>query len=151
MKRKILTALLGAAFGLGLAFAPSAHASMENQLTKMVFNQPVQIPGNKILPAGTYWFKADGDYNIVDMDTVQIYNAKQNKVIATLNTIPTTRSRRIGRSELVLAKQSNGNPAALLKWFYPSRATGHEFVYSPQRESKLTAENHIRLYPKTIS
>jgi hypothetical protein len=33
-----------------------------------------------------------------------------------------------------------GNPDALLKWFYPGRVTGNEFVYSKQKEKELAQD-----------
>lgn len=151
MNKKIFTAILGAAFGLGLtAIAPAAHASEANQSAKLIFSQPVQIPGNTVLPAGAYWLKVDGSVAAVDENLVRIYNSDQTKLIATLETIPTTRSEST-KGEVVLAEQPNGSPVALLKWFYPDRTTGHQFIYSPTHESQLMAETKIELYPKTVS
>ncbi len=53
---------LGTIFGVVLAaalltFAPGARADEANEATQFTFNEPFQIPGNRILPAGTYWFK----------------------------------------------------------------------------------------------
>jgi hypothetical protein len=39
----------------GAVFLPAARAGEANQKTKLVFSQPVGIPG-AVLPAGTYWF-----------------------------------------------------------------------------------------------
>ena len=33
-----------------------------------------------------------------------------------------------------------GKPDALLKWFYPGRETGNEFVYSKQEEKSLAQD-----------
>lgn len=38
---------------------------------------------------------------------------------------------------MTLAEQSNGRPEALLKWFYPGSASGHQFVYPNQQEQQL--------------
>ncbi len=152
MSRKILTALACAAFGLGaLAIVPAAHADVANQASRIVFSQPVQIPGNTVLPAGTYWFKVDGTATPVDQNLVRIYNSDQSKLIATMETIPVTRTRRTNRGELVFAQQPKGSPVALLQWFYPDLNTGHQFVYSPAHQSQLMAETRLELYPKTVS
>jgi len=152
MGRKILIAILSAAFGLGvLAIVPAAHADVANQATKLVFNQPVQIPGNTVLPAGTYWFKVDGTAAPMDQNLVRIYNSNQTKLIATLETIPASRTRTTKRGELIFAEQPNDSPVALLKWFYPNLTSGHQFIYSPTHQSHLMAETRIELYPKTVS
>ena len=41
---------------LGTSFAPRLAAMPANQLTKVTFSGPVEIPG-QVLPAGTYQFK----------------------------------------------------------------------------------------------
>ena len=87
----------------------------------------------------------------VDRNLVRIYNSDQTKLIVTLETIPATRTRTNKRGELVFAQQPNGSPVALLKWFYPNLTSGHQFIYSPTRESRLMADTTIELYPKTVS
>ena len=156
MKRKIFTMLMGAAFGIGvLAIAPAARADQADEATRLTFNEPVQVPGNTVLvlPAGTYWFKVPGSGNVssVDQNLVRIYNSDQTMLIATLQTIPTIRTRKTIRGELVLAEQPNGNPVALLEWFYPDRTTGHQFIYAPTEQSQLMAETRIEVYPNTVS
>ena len=154
MKRKIFTMLMGSAFGIGvLAIAPAARADQANEATRLTFNQSVQVPGNTVLPAGTYWFKVAGNGNVssVDQNLVRIYNSDQTMLIATLQTIPTIRTRKKTRGELVLAEQPNGNPVALLEWFYPDRTTGHQFIYAPTEQSQLMAETRIEVYPNTVS
>jgi len=84
---KYLTAIAIAAsvFALGSAFAPAASADTWNQLTKVTFSGPVEIPG-QVLPAGTYWFKLlDSPSN---RNIVQVYNQKQNKQLAMIMAIP---------------------------------------------------------------
>jgi hypothetical protein len=41
---------------------------------------------------------------------------------------------------VALAKQGAGQPDALLKWFYPGRETGNEFVYPTQKEKELAQD-----------
>jgi hypothetical protein len=36
-------------------FLPTAQADDWDQMMKLTFTQPVEIPG-RVLPAGTYWF-----------------------------------------------------------------------------------------------
>lgn len=149
MKRKIFMML--AAFGIGvLAIAPTVRADQANEATRLVFNQPVEVPRTTVLPAGTYWFKV-GNVSSLDQNVVRIYNSDQTRLIATLQTIPTTRTLKTTRGELVFADQPNGDPVALLIWFYPGRITGHQFIYSPTHHSQLMAETRIEVYPNTVS
>jgi hypothetical protein len=34
----------------------------------------------------------------------------------------------------------------LMSWFYPGRLLGHEFVYSPQKESLLSQGSQITVF-----
>ena len=120
-----------------LFFGLAAHADESDQATKITFSQPVQIPG-QVLPAGTYLFKledSDSSQNIV-----QIFNADRTVLYATLQTVATERREPTGFTVLALAEQGAGQPDALLKWFYPGRETGNEFVYSKQKEKELAQD-----------
>ena len=117
-----------------LFFELAAHADESDQATTLTFSQPVQIPG-KVLAAGSYLFKlADSDS---DLNIVQIFNAEGTVLYATVQTIPTERPEPTGHTVVALAEQGAGQPDALLKWFYPGRETGNEFVYSKQTEKEL--------------
>jgi hypothetical protein len=128
---------VGMILAFALFFELAAHADESDQATKITFSQPVQIPG-KVLPAGTYLFKlvnSDSDLNIV-----QIFNADRTVLYATLQTIATDRPEPSGHTVLALAEQGTGQPDALLKWFYPGRDTGNEFVYPQQQEKELAQD-----------
>src|SRR6476661_6566936 len=104
----------------GTVFLPAAAADEWNQATKMNFSEPVEIPG-RVLPAGTYWFvlaDSQGDQQIV-----QIFNADRTKIYATEEAVPTERPHQL--------------PEALLKWYYPGRLSGQEFLYSQKAEKDL--------------
>src|SRR5271154_4955559 len=73
-----------------LIVLPVAHADQGNQETRVTFSQPVQIPG-RVLPAGTYVFVLPEEIN--DHFEVRIFNADRSRLIATLNTIDTERSK----------------------------------------------------------
>lgn len=126
------------AVGLVIAFSLFlglvAHADETDHATIMKFNQPIQIPG-QVLPAGTYLFKllpSDSDLQIV-----QVFNPDSTVLYATLQTIPTDRPKPTARTVVALAKQENGHPDALLKWFYPESESGNEFIYPKQEEKEL--------------
>src|SRR5882757_3756762 len=117
-----------------LIFALPAHANEENQMTKLTFNQSVQVPG-RILPAGTYQFvlaKNDSNRNIVE-----IFNADGTERYATIQTISAERGREAYGTSVTFGQRSNGQPKALVTWFYPGNDICHEFVYSKQVESEL--------------
>lgn len=115
------------------AFAPPARAALWSERTELHFNDPVEVPG-VVLPAGTYWFVLSSDQS--DRNIVEIYDAKQNKVYATLMTEPALRRHTTGKTEIVLVKRHN-SPDAVWKWYYPGLRSGHEFVYSNQEEARL--------------
>jgi hypothetical protein len=123
--------IVGLIIAFGLIFELAAHADERDEATTITFTQPIQVPG-QILPAGTYVFKlANAD---VGLDTVQIFNADRTVLYATLPTIPTDRVEPTARTTIALVEQGAGQPAALVKWFYPGSDTGHEFVYSAKRK-----------------
>ena len=113
----------------------AAHADETDQATKITFNKPIAIPG-RVLSAGSYLFKVDPD----DSDLVRIYNADGTHYYTTLQTIPTDRIQPAGHTIVTLAKQPGGQPDALVKWFYPGNTSGHEFLYSNQKEQQLAQD-----------
>jgi hypothetical protein len=129
--------ILGLMIALTLFFELTAHAEPLDQTTKLTFSEPIQIPG-EVLPAGTYLFSlADTDSG---QHIVQIFNADGTLPYATVLTIATDRPYPTGDTAITLAEQGTGNPDALLKWFYPGRVTGNEFVYSKQKEKELAQD-----------
>jgi Protein of unknown function (DUF2911) len=134
MKINKLYIIAGLIIAFGLFYLLAARADESDQATTVTFNQPVQIPG-QLLPAGTYVFKLA--YRDTDQSVVQIFNAKQTHVYATLETIPTDREEPIGHTAITLAEQGAGKPDVLLKWFYPGSLTGNKFLYSDHREKEL--------------
>ena len=125
---------VGLVIAFTLFFELAAHADEYDEATTMTFSQPVQIPG-QVLPAGTYLFKLVDSSS--DRNLVQIFNADRTVLYATLQTIPTERQEPTGNTVVALAEQGTAQPEALLKWFYPGRETGNEFVYSKQTEKEL--------------
>ena len=125
---------VGLIIAFTLFFELAAHADEYDEATTMTFSQPVQIPG-QVLPAGTYLFKLVDISS--DRNLVQIFNADRTVLYATIQTIPTERQEPTGNTVVALAEQGTGQPEALLKWFYPGRETGNEFVYPKQTEKVL--------------
>ncbi|MGA7854441.1 MAG: hypothetical protein WCA15_14035 [Candidatus Acidiferrales bacterium] len=144
MTRKMLVT----SFGIALAFAlvtivPTANAGQVNEATQLTFNQPVQIPGDVVLPAGTYWFVMSND--IATHNFVRIYGAHRTHLITIVDVLPTLRDNSTNRTELTFAEQSRTRPIALLDWFYPGRLTGHEFVYTTHLQRRLAENDQITL------
>lgn len=120
-------------------FAPPAHVDEFHQATLMTFSRPVEIPGKKVLAAGSYWFRLLNPTD--DQNVVVIYNARRSHVEAMLMTRPTVRLNPVPGTEIDLAQQSSNAPDALLAWFYPGHESGHEFIYS-QGTERQSAERH---------
>ncbi len=118
-------------------FLLAARADEWDQMTKFTFNQPVEIPGG-VLPAGTYWFVLQNNQS--DRNIVQVFNADWSRVEATLITNPTYRRQPADQTEIKFAERPHQKPEALLKWYYPGRLTGHEFVYSARHEREFARD-----------
>ncbi len=141
---------VGLIIAFTLFFELAAHADESDQATTITFGQPIQIPG-QVLPAGSYLFKlADSNSN---QNIVQVFNADRTVLYATLQTIATERQEASGHTVVALAKQGAGQPDALLKWFYPGRETGNEFLYPTQKEKELAQDRQqtIVANPPTVS
>ena len=129
--------VVGLIIAFTLIFELAAHAEEFDQSATITFNEPMQIPG-QVLPAGTYLFKLASRDS--DLNTVQVFNADRTVLYATLQTIATDRQEPTGDVVVALAEPGAGQPDALLKWFYPGRVTGNEFLYSKQKEVELAQD-----------
>lgn len=135
-----LRSALALFFGVALAFMlfqSAAQADEWNEMTKLKFNRPVELP-HVVLPAGSYWFilaNSSSDRNIVE-----VFSTDWKQELATLLTIPTSRQQSRDYTVLKFAERSHDQPEALLKWYYPGRLTGHEFLYSARNQHKLARD-----------
>jgi hypothetical protein len=144
MIRKALGIIMGGVLALAfISFAPNARADERDQAVQFTFNQPVEIPGNHVLPAGTYWFVMldAGSHGRI----VQVFNTDRSQLFATLETITTERPNITDQTQLTFGKVSPDKPLMLIDWFYPGLTAGHEFVYSSQQESQISEGNRITL------
>jgi hypothetical protein len=128
---------LGLIIAFTFFFELAAHADEFDQATTITFSEPVQIPG-QVLPAGTYLFKLANRES--DLNTIQVFSADSTVLYATLETIGTERREATGDVVVAVAEQGAGQPDALLKWFYPGRETGHEFLYPSQKQKELAQD-----------
>ncbi|MGB8475302.1 MAG: hypothetical protein WCE61_14560 [Candidatus Acidiferrum sp.] len=107
-------------------FSPVARADDWNEKTSVTFKVPVEIPG-KALPAGTYIFKlADSQ---ADRHIVQIWNANQTHLLATIFAVPEDRINARYKTVMHFDERPIHSPMALDDWFYPGKTIGNEFVY----------------------
>ena len=79
---------LAAAAVLTLVFAPGALANQWNDKTTLRFDTPVMIPGTTLAP-GTYVFRLMD--SPVFRHMVQVWNADETNLIATVQAIPAKR------------------------------------------------------------
>jgi hypothetical protein len=133
-----ISRMLALVFCIMISFSvmgPTAQAQTFDRLTYFTFSAPVEIPGGKILPAGTYAFKVVdtlGSRNIV-----QIFNKDQTQLYATVLTIPDYRMNPTDKPIITFAETKQGGPPAIKEWFYPADSYGNEFVYPKNRAVEL--------------
>jgi hypothetical protein len=130
---------------MGAIFSPSAKADEWNRKTKVTFSGPVEIPGVHlkgwgVLPAGTYVFKIVD--SLSDRHIVQIFNATETQVYATILAIPNYRLRATSKTVITFRERPAGQPEALRAWFYPGRNWGEEFVYPKAKAIMLAKETN---------
>ena len=123
---------------LGGVLAPGARADQWDKKTVVTFSDAVEIPG-QLLAAGTYIFKlADGP---TDRHIVEVWNADENQILATIMTIPNMRYKTPDRSLFEFEERTGNSPMALKTWFYPGNSTGEEFIYSRYSYTRSNSYN----------
>ena len=115
--------------------APVSKAQNGDKKTVVTFNEPIEIPGNVILPAGTYFFK------LLNQDSgrwvVQIFDEHQTKTFATLITIEDFRYHSTNQVVMNFTERAAGDPPAIKEWFFPGEKQGRAFVYGKKRAIEL--------------
>ena len=71
---------------------------------------------------------------------MQVFNADRTVLYATLQAIVTERQDPTNDTAVTLAEPESGGPNVLVKWFYPGRETGNEFLYPKQKEEELAQD-----------
>jgi hypothetical protein len=144
MIRQRVLAWLACLILAALAVSPTLQAANNdvwNKKTTVNFTRPFEIPGGKVLPAGTYVFKLlDSPY---DRDIVQIFNEDQTEIYATILAIPNYHLNPTGETVIRFEERATGTPEAIKAWFHPNERWGHEFVYPRERAmeiAKMTGE-----------
>lgn len=141
MRINKLCLLVGWAISCFLFFEVAAHADDFDESSKMTFSQPVQIPG-QTLAAGTYVFKLA---NAEDRNIVEIFSADEKTLYATVMTNPTIRQEATADTVVTFAEQGQSGPYVLLKWFYPGRTTGNEFIYPQPEKQQLAQDQQVNI------
>lgn len=129
--------IMGLIIAFSFFFELAAHADESDLATTLTFSQPVQIPG-QVLPAGSYLFKVLDSGS--GQHTVQVFSADGTVLHATLLTASAERREPTTDTVVTLAEQAGGRPNALVKWFYPGREIGAEFLYPKQIEKELAQD-----------
>lgn len=138
MKNRIFTLVATSLLLVGTLLAPYVRADEEDKKTVVTFNEPVQVPGT-VLPAGKYVFKLADSQS--DRHIVQIFNADETRLFATILAIPNYRTTPSDKTIVTFDERPSGQPEALRTWFYPGDNYGQEFVYPKQKASELAQVN----------
>jgi LPXTG-motif cell wall-anchored protein len=123
-----------------LAFSASVNADAWNKKTFVTFSQPVEVPGDVVLPAGAYVFKLMDSAS--NRHIVQIFNEDQNHIYATVLAIPNYRLQVTGKTVMTFGERAAGEPQAIRAWFYPGDNFGQEFVYPKSRAVELAKQTN---------
>jgi hypothetical protein len=129
---------VGLVIAFALFFELAAHADESDEATFMSFSAPVQIPGH-VLPSGTYLFEL-ADHGS-EPNVVQVFSSDRTILYGTFLTVATQRQDPTGDTTVTLAEPESGGTPVLVKWFYPGRDLGNEFVYSKQTENELARDH----------
>jgi len=117
-----------------MTLLPAARADEWNQMTKLSFSQPIEIPGS-VLPAGSYWFVLEN--SPCNRNVVEVFTSDWSKELARFITMPSLRQQSTNRTEFTFAERPQGRPDALLNWYYPGSLNGLEFLYSSRHEREF--------------
>jgi hypothetical protein len=145
MNRLTTSAALSAAL-LAATFSVNARAQNSVEwikLTKITIDQPMEIPGGKVLQTGTYWMRLLDSPS--ERHVVQFMNDKQNHVIATVHAINNYRMQPTGKTVITFYEMPAGQPEAIRAWFYPGDNFGQEFVYKKNRATELAKNSNTNV------
>jgi hypothetical protein len=132
-----LLACAGIALALGITVT-HAKADAWNKKTVMTIDQPMQVMDNYLEP-GTYVFRLLDSQS--DRHIVQIYNANENHLIATILAIPDYRVQPTGKPVFRMWETPAGYTPALRSWFYPGDNFGQQFPYPKNLRQVFVAQN----------
>src|SRR4030095_10508233 len=127
---------------LCMMVSSTASAQSWSKRTSVTFSAPLEIPGvgAQVLPAGTYVFRLLDSQS--DRHIVQVFNADESHIYATILAIPNYRLRATDKTVMTFAERAVGEPQAIRAWFYPGDNSGQEFVYPKKRAVELAKITH---------
>jgi len=124
-RRRTLTVVLAVVFAAG-PLAIRAKADSWDRRTILTVNEPIQVR-DTVLDPGQYVFKLYDSQS--DRHVVQIFNADQSRIIATVIAIPKERMEPTGQSKFTFWETPTGTVPAMRAWFYPGDTIGQEFPH----------------------
>ena len=137
---KTLLLTLSAALLCVLVAAP-ANADLTNEKTIVTFDQPVRIPG-QVLQPGTYVFELPDNPDAPNL--VQIWDAGENHLIASILTVTDTQSNPSSMGVFNLDKRPGDSIQSLTSWFYGGDEFGQQFIY-PEHPASESARQGSRI------
>jgi hypothetical protein len=146
--RTAVGTFLALVFALAMA-APTLRADDMDQMTRLTFDQSVQLPGNVVLQPGTYWFRVEK--SDVDRNTVQVFDANWSPITNLVTATADRPQPNTSKTVLKFAEGGAGQPYTLVDWFYADSPFGHQFEYSKSTENQIHEEKIITVVPKTDS
>ena len=124
MIRKLFMPALFIALSIVVGSVTTVTADDWDQKTLFTINQPVEIPGHVVLPAGSYIIKRLEATTPV----VQILNRTETRVFATLMPVSDFVQHPSDKSTFTFQEMPEGSPVVLRSWHYPGSQIGYEFV-----------------------
>jgi hypothetical protein len=118
------------------ALAPDVKADEWNKQTNITINHPIEVQG-ALLPTGSYVLELADLPS--DRHVVRIFNADDNRLIATLFTVSAYRPEPTGKSQFKFDSES-GRAPELRTWFYPGDTIGFEFKASREAPAVVAAK-----------
>jgi hypothetical protein len=125
-------------------FAQVSSADTWDKKTRITVNKPWSLPGNTVLPAGTYVMRLYDSAS--ERHLVEIYNEDETKLMARVIGIPAVRLEPSNDTVLNFYERKTPGPDALHFWFYPGTLSGTEFPAPPAAAAEL-AQIDVKAQP----
>jgi hypothetical protein len=137
--KKMITVAVISLVAAGFTLTPRLSADEWDKSTTVTFSAPVEIPG-QVLPPGTYVFKLLDSQS--SRNVVQIFDANQTKLYASLLAIPDHRLKPADKTLITFEERAADSPEAIQAWFYPGDDYGQQFVYPKEKAVELAKTNN---------
>ena len=123
--------------------APAIRADNIDLKTVVTFRVPVEVPGDIVLPPGTYVIKllASGSNRHI----AEVYNKKMDHLYALAFTAAAFKLDQSSRPGFTFYEQGSGRPVAIRSWFWPSYVWGSEFLYPADQAARIAAASHQKV------